>query len=114
MYQKIIENRYIVSIVSGVSNGNITEAEYNSLLVIISNKPFAGGGYDYRLKDDLEWELYELPVVEEEHPAYTAEQLEQMTSAELEQICAELGISPNKNKSNMVVLILNKQNEFFL
>ena len=42
----------------------ITEAEYNHILTIIRNKPTAPEGYGYRLTDNLEWELYELPVEE--------------------------------------------------
>lgn len=63
MYQKNIENGYIVSIVSGTSNGNISEEEYNTILNVIRNKPTAQKGYDYKLKEDLTWELYELPPV---------------------------------------------------
>ena len=66
MYQKNTENGYIVSIVKGVTNGNITEDEYNSILVVIRNKPTAPDGYDYRLREDLTWELYELPTPEPE------------------------------------------------
>ena len=43
----------------------ITESEYNNILAIIRSKPTAPEGYDYCLSDSLEWELYELPVVEE-------------------------------------------------
>lgn len=111
MYQKIIENGYIVSIVKGVSNGNITEAEYNNLLDIIHNKHQAPSGYDYRLKTDLTWELYELPIAEEEQRAYTVEQLEPMTSAQLRDICSEMGISGTMTKANMISLILGKQND---
>ena len=66
MYQKNTENGYIVSIVSGVTNGNITEEEYSSILAVIRNKPTAPDGYDYRLREDLTWELYELPTPEPE------------------------------------------------
>lgn len=44
----------------------ITEAEYNRIKAIIDNRPTAPNGYGYRLTVDLEWELYELPVEEEE------------------------------------------------
>lgn len=42
----------------------ITEVEYNEILGIIRNKPNAPDGYDYRLNDFMEWELYEMPTVE--------------------------------------------------
>ena len=47
--------------------------------------------------------------VSEEQTAYTAEQLEAMTSTELREICAELGISGTMTKANMISLILGKQ-----
>ncbi len=40
----------------------ITEAEYNEIFQLIKNRPTAPEGYDYRLTDTLEWELYELPI----------------------------------------------------
>lgn len=110
-YYKIIIDGYLAAVGTGAGGEEITEAEYNSLLKVIRNKPTAESGFDYRLKADLTWEKYELPQIEETETAYTAEQLEAMTVAELEAVCAELGISPNKNKANMVVLILNKQGE---
>lgn len=42
-------------------------------------------------------------------PAYTAEQLEGMTSAELKAICTEMGIATSMVKQNMIDLILGKQ-----
>ena len=44
----------------------ITEAEYNNILSMLRNIPVAAEGYRYRLTDNLEWELYELPQIEEE------------------------------------------------
>ena len=76
MYQKNVENGYIVSLVKGVSNGNITEEEYNTLLDIISNKPTPPQGYDYKLREDLTWELYELPAPEPEDGDATVEDYE--------------------------------------
>ncbi len=43
----------------------ITESEYNAIYNMILNKPTAPIGYDYRLTKELEWELYELPPVED-------------------------------------------------
>lgn len=76
MYQKNVENGYIVSLVKGVSNGNITEEEYNTILDIISNKPTPPQGYDYKLREDLTWELYELPAPEPEDGDATVEDYE--------------------------------------
>ena len=64
-HYKFIENGYILAIGKGVGGIEITEEEYNSLLAHIHNRPEAEEGYGYRLKEDLTWELYELPIVEE-------------------------------------------------
>ena len=66
MYYKIIEDGYITVIGTGNGGVLITEEEYNSLLTHIRNCPEAPEGYGYRLKEDLTWELYELPIVPEE------------------------------------------------
>ena len=65
-FYKIINNGYLVAIGNGSGGTEITEAEYNNLLEVIHNKPIAESGYDYRLKADLSWELYELPPVPED------------------------------------------------
>lgn len=58
-----------------------------------------------------DWQEVDHYIEQGEQPtAYTAEQLAEMTNAELEAICAELGINPNKNKANMITLIMDKQN----
>lgn len=59
----------------------------------------------------VEYVEYGIEEVAEEQTAYTAEQLEAMTAAELKSICAELGISATMTKQNMIDLILGKQNE---
>lgn len=64
-YYKIVENGYLVAIGKGVGGIEITEEEYNSLLEHIRNCPTAEEGYGYRLKEDLTWEHYELPVANE-------------------------------------------------
>lgn len=64
MYQKNIKDGYIVSIVKGVTIGNITEEEYNRIREVIRGKPEAEAGFDYRLKEDLTWETYEKPAME--------------------------------------------------
>ncbi len=50
--------------------GNITEAEYNEILSVIRQRPTPPEGFDYRLKEDLTWELCELPPVPPEEPSY--------------------------------------------
>ena len=66
MYQQNTKDGYIVSIVKGVTNGNLTEEEYNGIIEVIRNKPIADKGFDYKLKENLTWELYDLPKSEEE------------------------------------------------
>ena len=65
-YYKLIENGYLIAIGTGVGGVEITEEEYNSILAHIRSCPEAPIGYGYRLKEDLMWELYELPVVPDE------------------------------------------------
>lgn len=58
-------------------HGNeITEDEYNRIKAIIDARPEAPAGFAYRLTEKLEWELYELPVVEEEEELTEKEALE--------------------------------------
>jgi hypothetical protein len=44
----------------GVSNKPIDE-ESKKIYEIINTKPKAESGYDYRLKEDLTWELFKFP-----------------------------------------------------
>lgn len=39
---------------------------YPAVMECMANRPIAPAGYDYRLKEDLTWELYELPPEPEE------------------------------------------------
>lgn len=65
-YYKNIENGYLIAIGTGAGCIEITKEEYESILSHINNKPEAEEGYDYKLKEDLTWELYELPIVPKE------------------------------------------------
>lgn len=61
-YYKDIVNEYIVGF---GTNGNgectaITEQEYTQIRAVFADRPIAPTGYDYRLKTDLTWELYEV------------------------------------------------------
>ena len=62
-----IKNGYIHGIVEGVSreNSNCTESEYNQIMAVFANAPTAPEGFYYRLKENLEWELCEMPTIEE-------------------------------------------------
>lgn len=65
-YYKKVENNYIVSVGEGSGGKEITKEEYDSLLSHIKARPTPESGYDYRLKEDLTWELYELPPVDDD------------------------------------------------
>lgn len=64
-YVKQTQNGYIISIGINSYGEKITEAEYNEILAVIESKPTPREGYDYRLREDLTWEEFELPVDEE-------------------------------------------------
>ena len=75
-YYKNVIDGYISSLEkreSHASGKKITEAEYNNILEIIRNKPTAPDGYGYKLTDNLEWELYELPIEEVDEEATEAD-----------------------------------------
>lgn len=69
-YYKVISNEYILAIGTGNGGEEITKAEYNEILSVIQSRP--NNGYGYRLKTDLTWERYELPI--EEDPELTEEE----------------------------------------
>ena len=74
-YYKIEDNEYLLAIGTGNGGEEITEAEYNNIVDIIRSGPTAPEGYGYRLKSDLTWVLWELPVTAEEtDPELTAEE----------------------------------------
>ena len=60
------EDGYIHGLVKGVSqeNSNCTEAEYDQIMAVFKNSPTAPDGFYYRLKENLEWELCEMPQIE--------------------------------------------------
>ena len=66
-YMRINELGFIsgVGIASNVGE-EITETEYNEILSMLRNIPTAEEGFVYRLTVDLQWELYEVPIIEEE------------------------------------------------
>ncbi len=65
-YYKSIKNGYLLTIGTGAGYEEITKEEYESILSVIRSCPTAESGFEYRLKADLTWELYELPPVEDE------------------------------------------------
>lgn len=63
-YYKMIKDGYILGVGTGAGGVEITKEEYDEILTLVRNKPTAEAGYDNRLKEDLTWELVEVPVVE--------------------------------------------------
>ena len=60
-YYKLLDNGYITSVGTGGRGGEeITESEYNEIREVISSKPTATETMDYRLREDLTWEPYEV------------------------------------------------------
>lgn len=60
-YYKLIENGYIVGIGKGAGGVEISKEEYDEILAVIRTKPAAESGHDYWLREDLTWELVEVP-----------------------------------------------------
>lgn len=65
-YFKEIENGFIIAISKDYGTIEITKNEYNEILSIIHNRPTTREGFDYKLREDLTWEEYELEIFEEE------------------------------------------------
>ena len=63
-FYKLIENGYIVIIGTGFGGTEITAKEYADLNTLIDNRPTPPEGYDYRLREDLTWEEYQLPIID--------------------------------------------------
>ena len=68
-YYKQIENGYILAIGTGGGGTEITAAEYDEIMAAIQNKPPTTDTIDYRLKEDLTWEQYQVePPVPDDTP----------------------------------------------
>ena len=65
-YYKNLSDGYYDSLTTGSGQTEITKAEYDDTVAILRACPAAPNGYAYRLKEDLTWELYELPPEPEE------------------------------------------------
>lgn len=63
-YYKKIEDGYIVMIGTGAGGVEITAEEYAQLKETFYSMPEAAEGYAYRLKEDLTWEEFEIPVID--------------------------------------------------
>jgi hypothetical protein len=61
-YYKRTEDGYILLVGTNCGGQEITQEEYNTIMQVIRNKPEAAEGYDYKLKENLEWELCKMPI----------------------------------------------------
>ena len=85
-YYKNIVDGYIFSLEkreTATNGAEVTETQYNEIISILGNRPAAPDGYTYRLTADMEWELYEIPVVDD-----SAENWHEITDAEYAAIVA--------------------------
>ena len=65
-YYKVIDDGYVLSVGTGAGGAEITKEEYENIISAIRNRPSPEDGYDYRLKEDLGWDLVEVSPVEED------------------------------------------------
>lgn len=70
MYTLSIKDGFVVFVSpDGSGQQEISQEEYNAIMLAISSKPKDPAGYTYRLRaDTLEWELVELPPEPEPEP----------------------------------------------
>lgn len=62
MYYKNVVDGYITSIGTGAGQTEITQDEYEYILTAIQSRPTPEPGFDYRLREDMSWELVERPI----------------------------------------------------
>lgn len=79
MYIKVIEDGYITAVGTGIVGDEINESEYKEIMSVILSKPIPSDGKGYRLKEDLTWEEYDLPVPSEDDELDDAEALSIIT-----------------------------------
>lgn len=73
-FYKIVDNNCIVAVGVDTGGTEITESEYNTILSIIHDKPTPPEGYDYHLRPDLIWQLYQVTELEDTDPELTGEE----------------------------------------
>lgn len=71
--KKIVSNGYIVAL-SSRHGTDISDSEYQSISEKIHSAPTAPSGYRYQLRENLTWELCELPASEDADPELRAEE----------------------------------------
>ena len=66
-YYRQDEEGYLTAVgIGGTDGKEISAGEYEAIRAVIAGKPTPPAGYDYRLRDDLHWQLSALPEPEEE------------------------------------------------
>lgn len=83
-YYKAIDNGYITAIGTGGGGMEITEAEYNQIMLVIQNKPPRTATTDYHLREDLTWEEYERIVPDQSEEEIDAEEALRIIRGEAE------------------------------
>ena len=61
MYKKYVSNGYVIGLGAGEE---ISREEYGRILAAINSRPAAPDGCYYALKENLEWQLTELPEIQ--------------------------------------------------
>ena len=87
MVKVFTNDGYIISIMRGAKESNISDAEYQAIMDKMNRKPTPPDGYDYRLTVDLEWEMFELPKETDEPEPDEATETDYIAAL------AELGVS---------------------
>lgn len=65
-FWKTVDSGFFHAIGTGNGGEEITEAEYDTILEVIRNKPQQTGTTDYRLRENLTWEAYEVEPPDED------------------------------------------------
>ena len=63
--KKIVSNDYLVAL-SSRHGTDISDSEYQSISEKIYSAPTAPSGYRYQLRENLTWELCEMPMTQED------------------------------------------------
>lgn len=67
MFYEFLDGDYIAAIGTGFGEHEITMERYYAIEELIKDIPKAPDGYFYKLRaDTLEWELVEVPIVDDE------------------------------------------------
>lgn len=67
-YYKLVNDGYILAVGTGLCGEEISEEYFNKVLNVIKHKPARTATTDFRLKEDLTWEEYEVPPEPEPEP----------------------------------------------